>query len=521
MAENKKTKRPHGNDTDLEAENDRLKTENDDLKKRLCDLEQLIHNMHQQQQKMQQNQQFLIEHQQQQQHDDSSSSSAMETDDDDNEADDEGNNFINALSKSEKKRLKKENQKSIKEANRIAAAKAAAAASAAASAASTSEAASTSAAAAAAAAAAKGAKGAQVTNNNNGKVGNMAKPPQIILGKCNIKELTLKIKNILKNEQFMFNYNRIKETTTLQLTTIDDFNKVKLLLKQKGHQFWTFTPKGEKPKTLIMKYLPEYYSEDDVLKAVENLGPIIKVAKHKIHWMIQFGKSADIENILKTKYILMCRIRFEKFKGADIVQCKNCQRYNHTASNCNMPYRCVKCGEQHGAKNCTLKMVDEHEVKYVKQQDGSWKKQTATPKPVFCINCGNNGHTANYKKCPVYQQEIKNKKKAVKQTQQKQQPKREVYVARQVTREVSFADALRNNIDTQQATQGRNAAQTAATPSQQGNFLNKECNELFGKGMTEIFAKFNSFAPSYNKGASKEERQMMMFQLFMDVCCNE
>ncbi|CAH2087117.1 unnamed protein product [Euphydryas editha] len=80
-------------------------------------------------------------------------------------------------------------------------------------------------------------------------------------------------------------------------------------------------------------------------------------------------------------------ITWDHLRKSDLTQCKNCQRLNHTAANCSMAYRCVKCKEAHGPGNCPLE-----------------KKDEANKTNVFCALCQKYGHPANYKGCPKYKE---------------------------------------------------------------------------------------------------------------------
>ena len=66
-----------------------------------------------------------------------------------------------------------------------------------------------------------------------------------------------------------------------------------------------------------------------------------------------------------------------------IAQCKNCQRFGHTSSNCHLKYRCVKCNLEHDPGKCSKNEKTEQ---------------------VFCINCKEWGHPASFRGCIVYQQ---------------------------------------------------------------------------------------------------------------------
>jgi len=63
-------------------------------------------------------------------------------------------------------------------------------------------------------------------------------------------------------------------------------------------------------------------------------------------------------------------------KTTNIVQCTRRQQYNHTKAYCNLPYKCVKCGNPHDSKTCT-------------------KPKDTPAKCALC--CG--AHPANYRGC--------------------------------------------------------------------------------------------------------------------------
>lgn len=81
-------------------------------------------------------------------------------------------------------------------------------------------------------------------------------------------------------------------------------------------------------------------------------------------------------------------VRIEKLKNSKVIQCKRCQRFSHTATQCRFQYRCVQCITQH--------------------QPGQCPRVQNSRLPLGCINCASNklnhrGHTANdVKKCEYF-----------------------------------------------------------------------------------------------------------------------
>ncbi|GFW74632.1 nucleic-acid-binding protein from transposon X-element [Trichonephila clavipes] len=70
----------------------------------------------------------------------------------------------------------------------------------------------------------------------------------------------------------------------------------------------------------------------------------------------------------------------EGFESKGATQCFQCNQFNHTAENCHLIPRCLKCGEEHQTRDCQIKRLD-------------------TP---YCINCKTYGHMANYSKCHLF-----------------------------------------------------------------------------------------------------------------------
>ncbi|GFW55154.1 uncharacterized protein TNCV_115401 [Trichonephila clavipes] len=76
-------------------------------------------------------------------------------------------------------------------------------------------------------------------------------------------------------------------------------------------------------------------------------------------------------------------VKVEGYLVRGITQCFNCNNFYHTAANCFMKPRCLKCGKVHATKNCHI------------------KERKLNP---FCINCQDFGHSACFTKCPKFPQ---------------------------------------------------------------------------------------------------------------------
>ena len=87
----------------------------------------------------------------------------------------------------------------------------------------------------------------------------------------------------------------------------------------------------------------------------------------------------DARRLREIRVVFHHRVTWEAPHRPDLVQCYRCQRFGHTAKHCNFQRRCVKCPETHEPGSCT--------------RDGDL--------PPYCVNCGEEGHPANYRGCPV------------------------------------------------------------------------------------------------------------------------
>lgn len=104
-------------------------------------------------------------------------------------------------------------------------------------------------------------------------------------------------------------------------------------------------------------------------------------------WQIVLKPNTDLKQIFDIKYVAEWSVKWELMRKPSIVQCKRCQRLNHSASNCKLPYRCVKCTEKHEPGACP--------------SDSSPKK--TKPK---CVNCEGEHIANNASKCPIFKKEM-------------------------------------------------------------------------------------------------------------------
>lgn len=106
-------------------------------------------------------------------------------------------------------------------------------------------------------------------------------------------------------------------------------------------------------------------------------------------YRITVPSSLDDQFFKSIRTIGVFGVRFEKMKNGSVIQCRNCQRFSHTARQCFFQYRCVKCCSSHNPGQCP--------------------RNQNPDLPVACVNCQEHelnhiGHSANqYSDCQYYQ----------------------------------------------------------------------------------------------------------------------
>lgn len=175
--------------------------------------------------------------------------------------------------------------------------------------------------------------------------------------------------------------------------------KIIEFLSDRGYHFNTYTPPDEKMVNILLKNT-DIEDADFIKEELLSIGiEPVKVQRHTTGYMRQNNVAPKIWHLIlkpntDTKVLFNKRnigpyiVKYEYMRKPSVMQCKKCQRFNHAASSCFMPYRCVKCAGDHGPGNCAL------------------NNETNKSKPK-CANC-NGEHTANdAKRCPVFQRAIK------------------------------------------------------------------------------------------------------------------
>ncbi|KAI4486271.1 hypothetical protein M0802_012415 [Mischocyttarus mexicanus] len=185
-----------------------------------------------------------------------------------------------------------------------------------------------------------------------------------------------------------------EKTVIVRFHDMEHHSNAVAMLKTENVQYYTFTPRHLKGKSLVLKGVKGGFEATDVLEEINSLnleGVLIeRISKmtfnrntpDRYHFLVTLSHNSVTAPLWKCKYILNQRCRWERLRRPPIFQCKNCQRVGHAATNCNLKAICPKCAGIHKVIDCPIKDTNDR-TKY------------------RCTNCDEYGHSAAYKGCPM------------------------------------------------------------------------------------------------------------------------
>lgn len=300
------------------------------------------------------------------------------------------------------------------------------------------------------------------------------------------------ISNITKMMKRNVTFKILKEGYSITLETLDDHGTLKEFLAQQKLPFFTYTTTDKKPIRLVLKgvhhsYSPEDITEDLSTKNIKTISVQPMFAKGKISmdmFIVNFQQGTKIAEIMKSiKYVCNQSVSWQQFIKKDMgTQCRKCQRFGHSATNCGLEYRCVKCIHRHSPGDCPLE----------------------DDQPAVCVNCNGN-HPASYKKCSAYTKYTEKLSKFQKKAGNKIHTKN--------TNNVDFSrnDAkVRINQTYSQALKSQNQSENRPNIGNNLNFLSKEINDLFNCSLNELLQKIQSFVPEYKNASDPTLKRMLI-----------
>lgn len=223
------------------------------------------------------------------------------------------------------------------------------------------------------------------------------KMPPINIYNQNVNDIIKAITHKLKIKNF-YTQQINKNKQAIHTADIEGYNKIKELLIELEVPYFTYTPKQEKNNTYILKGLNADDNNEEILAELKQHETetleFLKVKKFTTRksntnkvipfYLVTVSNSCNYKELSQVNRINYQVVHWEKLEKKDITQCYRCQRFGHTATNCNMDFRCVKCGQNHEPGKCSL-------LESNNEKDS-----------LYCVQCKQHGHPASYRGCPKH-----------------------------------------------------------------------------------------------------------------------
>jgi len=159
-------------------------------------------------------------------------------------------------------------------------------------------------------------------------------------------------------------------------------------------------------------------------------------------------------------------------------QCKNCQAFGHSASNCFLQYRCVKCADSHQPGNCP--------------------RNNDRNIPLKCANCGQE-HTANFSGCSKRLEfSSTGKSNTLNNINHSSAPR--IFKSSFVNQGVAFSDLLKSNSksERQNSTANSNSNQARTNTLDSINTFFNKSEDLFGIKFEVLINNVSNFLKKLN-----------------------
>ncbi|CAH1188804.1 unnamed protein product [Phyllotreta striolata] len=295
-----------------------------------------------------------------------------------------------------------------------------------------------------------------IPNNNNPKpIEKTARPPAIIVRE-EPKTLTQILNTVNVTAYKIFAKNN--ETCVLKTDNMEAYKKSISILDKTESQKYTYTPATEKPQTTILKGLGKNHTDAEIKSFINDRAPDVRIINIKRLqtrrslredyiipiYIIQISPDSNLKSITEIDTLNNIAVTWNKLKKTGKTQCRRCQRIGHVSLNCTMPYRCVKCIEEHKPGECPI-------------------TEKVQPEKLYCVLCKKYGHPASYGKCPVKFNRASNNTVTNQISAKPRQEPRVIKATRPVTANIQYAQVARNTRQEDTKTNKENAPEPEKT----------------------------------------------------------
>lgn len=287
--------------------------------------------------------------------------------------------------------------------------------------------------------------------------GGAPKPKQTSGKKTRCPPITVRNKSVMEINKLVsrlgdaskFRLRNLKNAVQIKISCCELYKLVTTELKNINAEFFSHSTPDETALKIVLSGLPalevsELKSELEMNGVNPRELKVLSKSKDRDSalYLLNFTKgSVKLSELREIKSVFNVVVWWRYFtrKKTDVIQCFRCQKFGHGSRHCNMPVKCVKCGDSHGSNECQLPTKAELE-----------KAPEAVRQKVKCANCNQN-HTANFKDCAARQTFLKNQEKKTARTPQQsqqnstQRPQPRTFTSTRVNPNLSFANAAGGN----------------------------------------------------------------------------
>ncbi|GFX23527.1 nucleic-acid-binding protein from transposon X-element [Trichonephila clavipes] len=241
-------------------------------------------------------------------------------------------------------------------------------------------------------------------------------------------------------------------------------NLIHFLESDKDFEFYIIKRNIDKSIKAVIKSLPSSSKIEDITEDLADEGFVIdsctqliskRTKKELPYFLVILPRNDKNSKICDLAHLSYLQVKVEGYLVRGITQCFNCNNFFHTAANCFMKPRCLKCGKEHATKNCHI------------------KESITNP---FCINCQDFGHSACYTKYPKFPQPKKG-------TAFTDSIKKKNFVSKWTKEGISFANVVSGEISSQTPPENNNYKKEDSTRE----FLSQDNNTSDLAQVLELF----------------------------------
>ncbi|GFU09796.1 nucleic-acid-binding protein from transposon X-element [Trichonephila clavipes] len=280
-------------------------------------------------------------------------------------------------------------------------------------------------------------------------------------------------------------------------------NLIHFLESDKDFEFYIIKRNIDKPIKAVIKGLPNSSKIEDITKDLADEGFVIdsctqliskRTKKELPYFLVILPRNDKNSKIFDLAHLSYLQVKVEGYLVRGITQCFNCNNFFHTAANCFMKPRCLKCGKEHATKNCHI------------------KERITNP---FCINRQDFGHSACYTKCPKFAQPKKG-------TAFSDPIKKKNFVSKWTKKGISFANVVSGEIPSQIPPENNNYKKEDSTRE----FLSQDNNtsdlaqvlELFNiiSNLVKKTPKILDLLSKFKNSNSDEEKTCLLAEAIMN-----